>query len=171
MQHEGELRSDIDYVIDVLRSNPTTKFTVAKLRSCTGLPIAFLKKWLGVLEEEGHIRFFYNIPEDEFCWVLGSNSAHIGRNIGSASKAKPGPVHGGDGKKFRQYDAGQMQALLSDIGGAIEEAKKLDGRVSAIKKSRVVDLAALGIARHGLAEKNKELAHLLSEAKRLKGQK
>ena len=186
MQHEGELRSDLDFLMDILRSNPATRFTISKLHVHTGLPVPFVKKWVGVLAERGHLRFFYNIPDHEFSWAregvpCNGNGGHEYSAPVEAAPAHFGQlpqifhpravqnISGPGAQNLRQYSRGEIGVLLEDIKKALGAAKRMDARVCALKKSHMTDLAALGIARHDLRQKKRELAHLLSEAKRLRG--
>ena len=160
MQHERELRSDIDHMMDVLRANPQTRFTITKLQALTGLPQSFLKKWIDVLEEQGQIRFFYNISDDQFSWI-GKDTAPEQTKI---------EVHEQEPQKsiFRTYSRDEITILLEDVKDTISSAKSINSRIELLKKSKSSDLAALGIAKHNLEEKKKKISHLLSEAKRLK---
>ena len=166
MQHEGELRSDIDHLIDILRSNPQTKFTVTKLHALTGFPISFLKKWIEVLEEQGHVRFFYNISDEEFSWDAKTRieKEKKASEISAPKKiaAYKQPV------LLREYTENELNLLLEDINSAISQTKKLRARIETLKKSRNSDLAAIGISEHKLEEKRKLLTHLAEQAKKLK---
>lgn len=163
MQHEGELRSDIDCLMDVLRANAGTRFTLKRLHAITGLGIPFLKKWIEVLEEQGKVRFFYNMTNEEFAWEPQTTEDVSGyRKIVRIETQTPVVSR----KEFKGYSKGELRILLEDIGTAVSDAKKLDEKISLLKKSRNVDLAALGIARHKLAQKNLELSHLREQAKK-----
>ena len=164
MQHEGELRSDIDYLIDILRANPKTKFTISKLQSLTGHSNLFLKKWINVLEEQGHIRFFYNISNEEFAWISNETHEHLRHRENTVINSARIPKTNGR----QEYSQDEMRILLEDVKKSFASAKEVHKKFSKLKNSKFTDLAALGLAQHTLEEKKNELLHLLSEAKRLK---
>lgn len=164
MQHEGELRSDMDYLIEILRSNPKTKFTLSKLQTLTGFPSTFLKKWINVLEEQGHIRFFYNISDEEFTWVSNNSDKQVYNDKEIANY-----VHKQTHKVSRKtYTKKETTQLLGDIKVFMQETKTISARIEKLKKSRNVDLAAVQIAKHNLAQKKEELSHLLEQIKKIR---
>jgi len=166
MKHEREMRSDIDYLIDILRSNPQKKFTVARVRELTGLPISFLRKWVDVLGEQGHIRFFYGISDEEFVWNSNNKLAQeqTYSQIDNPKTLVPARI----AVKLKEYEKESLGSLLEDIDILLEQTKKLSSRISVLKKSRNSDLTATGIAQHKLEEKKLELVHLISQAKKFR---
>ena len=166
MQHERELRSDIDHLMDILRANPKTRFTITKLESLTGLPESFLKKWVDVLEERGHIRFFYNISDEQFSWI----SENVPRIEEAPSKIEAVGENGKTpGMKLRTYCKGEENALIEDMKNTVASAKILRARICTLKKAGSPNLAAIRIAQHRLDEKKKEISHLLEQAKHFRG--
>ncbi len=182
MQFEGEVRSGMDCVIELLRSNPKTKFTIAKVRARTGLPNSFLKKWIDLLEKHGFVHFFYNIKHDEFIWVeqkrevkqVQTNNAtnnitrRYNRNEKSIySSTEKTVISTSDLTQYKQYSLqpDKIKELMNDINETVADTQILARRINSIKSAKIIDFTTLGITRHNLEIKNRRLANLLSQAK------
>ena len=160
---QTELSSQVDDIIDVLRSNQGRNLGFEQLHSITGTPIPILRKWINVLEEHGLVRICYNFSNEEFTWV---GNGRIGKKaedeppLQKISKIKAA-------KERAEYSQSEISLLLEDIKAAKSGIDALKERKNLYESRKSADNATMSILGLKLEDKKKRLAYLLLQARKL----
>ncbi|PIT84449.1 hypothetical protein COU37_03595 [Candidatus Micrarchaeota archaeon CG10_big_fil_rev_8_21_14_0_10_45_29] len=163
---QPELSSEVDGIINLLRSNPDKKFALQKLSLLTGLRPLFLKKWISVLEDMGMVKVAYSMSDEQVYWANSSATVDSEKVQISRKRAGTSPLRAGR-KTLKRYCKQDIGGLLADISEKREQIIKLERRQELLVGRKVADGTMQSMLNLQIARKKGELAHLLAEAKKI----
>jgi hypothetical protein len=113
-------KTDVDILINLLRSNPHKEFSYPQLVILTGMSLDSLKKWIEILENRGDVQIIYRISEDVIRWI-GLQLAE--KRVGI------------DTRQQTKLNRQQLSDQLTDIMTSIREAKKRVQMLDKLKRN------------------------------------
>ncbi|MFA5108627.1 MAG: hypothetical protein WC492_03800 [Candidatus Micrarchaeia archaeon] len=157
MESQEFIQSELDSVINILRSNPHVRFSLDGLAKTSGMRPDFLKKWVRVLEDKGHVKIFYSISGEEFAWI--GNGKIEDNNVRTTQFPKP---QKSQGSKERA-----VCALLGDIHQKQQTLSSLLERKRFLESKCTITNGEFHILQMQISRTKKELGTLLVQAKQI----